>query len=68
MAEAMGCELVYAVVPAEGSLEDMAETLERERRKQQREGGKSLAGKDPYGFLKTLDTAITLARWHTGKS
>ncbi len=32
-AEAMGCELVYALVPARGTLEELAETLEAERRK-----------------------------------
>jgi len=67
-AEAMGCELVYAVVPRQGTLEDLAEALETERKKHKRGRRKSLSGNDPYGFLKTLDTVLALAGWHAGRS
>ncbi len=66
-AEAMGCELVYALVPARGTLEDLAGALEAERRKQKRVRRKSLAGSDPYGFTKALKSVMTLAGWHIGK-
>jgi predicted DNA-binding mobile mystery protein A len=66
-AEAMGCELVYAVVPRQGTLEDLAGALETERRKHKRGRRKRLSGNDPYGFLKTLDTVLALAGWHTGR-
>jgi hypothetical protein len=67
-AAAMGCEVVYAVVPARGTLEDLAEALEKGRRKYKAERRKRLAGNDPYGFLKNLDTVIALTQWHTGRS
>lgn len=67
-AEAIGCEVVYAVVPRRGTLEDLAAELEKERRKQKSERRKSLASSDPYGFLKTLDTVLALTQWHTGRS
>ena len=67
-AKAMGCEVVYAVVPARGTLEDLAEALEKGRRKYKAERRKRLAGNDPYGFLKNLDTVIALTQWHTGRS
>jgi hypothetical protein len=67
-AAAMGCEVVYAVVPAQGTLEDLAEALEKGRRKYKTERRKRLAGNDPYGFLKALDTVIALTQWHTGRS
>lgn len=67
-AEAMGCEVVYAVVPARGTLEDLAGALEEERRKKKSGRRKSLANSDPYEFLKTLDTVLELAGWHTGRS
>jgi hypothetical protein len=66
-AEAMGCELVYAVVPRQGTLEDLAGALETERRKHRSGRRKSLSGHDPYGFLKTLDVVLALAGWHTGR-
>jgi predicted DNA-binding mobile mystery protein A len=67
MAEALGCEVVYAVVPAKGSLEDLAQTLEQERRKGRKGRRKSLAGRDPYEFVKTLGTVLALTEWHTGR-
>jgi predicted DNA-binding mobile mystery protein A len=67
VAEAMDCEVVYAVVPARGTLEDLAQALEEERRKKKNGRRKSLANSDPYGFLKTLDTVLALTEWHTGK-
>jgi len=67
-ARAMGCELVYAVVPERGTLEDLAEALEVERRKKKSGKRKRLSSSDPYGFLKTLDTVVALSEWHTGKS
>jgi len=48
-AEAMGCELVYAVVPRQGTLEDLAGALETERRKHKRGRRKRLSGNDPTG-------------------
>lgn len=65
-AEAMGCELVYAVVPARGTLEDLAEKLAAERKRHQRARRKSLSGSDPYGLTKTLKTVLTLAGWNIG--
>ena len=65
-AAAMGCEVVYAVVPVRGTLEDLAETLENGRRKTRTQRRKSLAGGDPYEFLKTLDTVLAMAGWHAG--
>jgi len=59
-AEAMGCELVYAVVPRQGTLEDLAGALETERRKHKRGRREEALGKRPYGFLKTLDTVLAL--------
>ncbi len=67
MAEAMGCEVVYGVVPVKGTLEDLAEALELERRKRKTRKRKGLAGIDPYDFLKTLDTVLALSQWHTGR-
>jgi len=70
-AAAMHCEVVYAVVPVEGTLEELAEELERERERERRKrrpkGRKSLAGDDPFGFLATVKTVLALTGWHQGK-
>ncbi len=66
-AAAMHCEVVYAVVPVKGTLEELAEELERERRKRRPAGRKSLAREDPFGFLETVETVLALAGWHEGR-
>ena len=68
-AAAMGCEVVYAVVPVTGTLEELAEEQERERRKRRPAKGKrkSLAGDDPFGFLATVKTVLALTGWHEGR-
>jgi len=66
-AEAIGCELVYAVVPENGTLEDMAEALERERKKDETAKQKRLPKSDPYGLVKTVTAVMALAEWHRGK-
>ncbi len=67
-AEAMGCELVYAVVPREGTLEELAEELKRERKQHRTPRQKSLARKDPFGLNNMVKAVLTLAGWHDGKS
>jgi len=66
-AEAMGCEVVYAVVPVNGTLEDLAEDLELERQKHKTPKQKRLAKADPYGLLSMVTTVMKLAEWHEGK-
>jgi len=66
-AEAMGCEVVYAVVPVNGTLEDLAEDLELERQKHKTPKQKRLAKADPYGLLSMVTTVMELAEWHEGK-
>ena len=67
-AAALGCELVYAVVPIEGTLEDLAKAAESGRLRRWRvkkplgHGAKA----DPYGFVKMIRTVLTLAGWHNG--
>lgn len=67
-AQAMGCELVYAVVPENGTLEDLAMELERERERRRRERRKSLASDDPFGLVKTVKSVLALTGWHSGRS
>ncbi len=66
-AAAMHCEVVYAVVPMKGTLEELAEELEEERRKRKPARRKSLASDDPFGLNKTVEAVLTLAGWHGGK-
>jgi predicted DNA-binding mobile mystery protein A len=66
-AAAMGCELVYAVVPVRGSLEDLAEEIEEERRKRLANRKKRGPRDDPYGLAKTVKAVLTLAGWDIGK-
>ena len=63
----MGCELVYAVVPAQGTLEDLAEGLVNERLKRKKRNRKRLSGSDPYGLVKTIKSLVTLAGWRPGR-
>jgi predicted DNA-binding mobile mystery protein A len=65
-AEAMGCELVYAVVPLRGTLEELAEELEQQRQRRKRARPKRGPKTDPYGLERTLRTVLTLAGWHSG--
>jgi hypothetical protein len=67
MAAAMGCEVVYAVVPVEGTLEDLSEALVRERQKHKTPKQKRLAKSDPYGLVSMVTTVVALADWHQGK-
>jgi predicted DNA-binding mobile mystery protein A len=66
-AAAMGCELVYAVVPVNGTLEDLAEALEKERKKHKTAKQRRLAKADPYGLVTTVTALLELADWHEGK-
>jgi predicted DNA-binding mobile mystery protein A len=66
-AAAMGCEVVYAVVPAQGTLEDLAKGLVKERLKRKKGNRKRLSGSDPYGLVKTMKSMITLVGWHQGR-
>ena len=66
-AAAMRCEVVYAVVPMKGTLEELAEELDRERKKRGPAGRRSLAREDPFGFLETVETVLALTGWHTGR-
>ena len=66
-AEALGCELVYAVVPVKGTLEDLAEEVERERRRMAEERPKRRSKADPYGLLKSVKALLTLSGWQQGK-
>jgi len=60
-AAAMRCELVYAVVPENGTLEDLAEALERERKKHKTPKQRRLAKADPYGLVTTVTAMLALA-------
>ncbi len=66
-AEAMGCEVVYAVVPARGTLEDLAVELERQRRLKAAERPKRGPRTDPYRLERTVRAVLTLAGWHSGR-
>jgi predicted DNA-binding mobile mystery protein A len=70
VAKAMRCEVVYAVVPVRGTLEEIAEELEEERaRKRRRALGKrkKFEDGDPYGLVKTVKHMLTLTDWHMGR-
>lgn len=67
-AAALGCELVYAVVPARGTLEDLADGVERERLRRRAEGPKRGPKGDPYGLLKTVKTMLALTEWNLGST
>ena len=67
-AAAMGCEVVYAVVPRKGTLEELAEELERERKKHPTGRRKSLANSDPFRFTQMVETVLALTGWHAGKA
>ena len=66
-AAAMGCEVVYGVVPTQGTLEDLAEGLVTERLKRKKGNRKRLSGSDPYGLVKTIKSMISLVGWHQGR-
>jgi len=55
------------VVPAQGTLEDLAEGLVKERLKRKKGNRKRLSGSDPYGLVKTIKSMITLVEWHQGR-
>jgi transcriptional regulator with XRE-family HTH domain len=67
-AAAMHCDVVYAVVPIKGTLEELAEELERERKKRRPAGRKSLATDDPFRFTQMVETVLALTGWHSGKN
>lgn len=66
-ASAMGCELVYAVVPAKGTLEDLSEDVEREREKRRAKKKRRGPRDDPYGLVKTVKSVLMLAGWNLGE-
>ena len=66
-ARALGCELVYAVVPMKGTLEDLAREAEREWLRAALERPKRGAKGDPYNLLKTVKSLLALTGWHQGK-
>jgi hypothetical protein len=49
-----------------GTLEDLAEGLERGREKHRTKRRKSLATDDPFRFTQMVETVLVLARWHSG--
>ena len=65
-AEALGCELVYAVVPAKGTLEDLAKEVERVRLRMAVEQPKRGEKGDPYRLLKSIKALLTLSGWNSG--
>lgn len=62
----MGCEVVYAVVPVKGTLEDLAEEVEKERRQRLANRERRGAKDDPYGVVKNVKALLTLAGWDAG--
>jgi predicted DNA-binding mobile mystery protein A len=70
-AGALGCELVYAVVPMRGSLEELAEDavaarVRRREKKREELPGRG-EGKDAYGLAKTIRSVLKLAGWDSGR-
>jgi predicted DNA-binding mobile mystery protein A len=70
-AGALGCELVYAVVPLRGSLEELAEDAVaarvRRREKKKEELPSRGSDRDPFGLAKTIRSVLKLAGWESGK-
>ncbi len=66
-ARALECELVYAVVPMKGTLEDLAREAERERQRQAEERPKRGPKADPYRLLQSVKALLTLTGWHQGR-
>ena len=63
-AEALGCELVYAVVPLAGTLEDLAAEVERDRLRKAAERPKRGSKGDPFRLLESVKALLTLSGWH----
>lgn len=64
-AEAMDCELIYAIAPRYGTLEALAEQLADERRKKAKRKRRR-PGADPYGVADTVKSLLVLAEWDHG--
>ena len=65
-AGALGCELVYAVVPAKGTLEDLAREVELERLRAAVEKPRRGTKGDRYNLLKSVKALLTLSGWSSG--
>jgi predicted DNA-binding mobile mystery protein A len=66
-AQALGCELVYAVVPMKGTLEELAREVEREQRRRSDERPQRGPKADPYNLLKTVKSLLALTGWYQGR-
>ncbi len=65
-AQALGCELVYAVVPRAGTLEDLATEVERERLRRTAERPRRGSKGDPFRLLESVKALLALSGWHHG--
>ena len=66
-AEALGCELVYAVVPMTRTLEDLAAEVDRDRPRMAAERERRGSKGDPFRLLESVKALLTLSGWHHGK-
>lgn len=66
-AEALGCEVVYAVVPTRGTLEDLAAEVDRDRPGMEAERQKRGPKGDPFRLLESVRALLTMSGWHSGR-
>ncbi len=66
-AEALGCEVVYAVVPMTGTLEDLAAEVDRDRPWMEAERQKRGPKGDPFRLLESVKALLMLSGWHSGR-